>query len=102
MVGLGPEMLRKVGMIWSLCTGVQSSPGFPDVANDAQAPVKTSRTAASWMHTGIRHNKCFGYQTHVSGKLVSLCVPARAPKHWLPFIEEVISMGYTVLLKDII
>ena len=99
MVGFGPEMLRKVGMVWSL-TGVQPSPGFPDLANSAQAPVKTSRTRASWTGTGlIRHDKSLGYQTHVSRKFVILSVPV-VPKHWLPFIDEVIGVGHTVLIEE--
>ena len=54
------------------------------------------------MGKDIRHNKFKGYQTYIFGKLVCLCVPARAPKYWLPFIEEVVGMCHTMLLKDII
>ena len=91
MVGFGPEMLRKVGIVW-LIKGAQPNPGFPDLANAAKAPVKTSRTPASWTKLVFRLNP-----THVSGKFVSLSVPGR-PKNWLPFVDEVVGMSHTMLM----
>ena len=37
-----------------------------------------------------------GFYTHISGELVRLCIPL-GPEDWLPFVDEVVCMGHTML-----